>query len=331
MKTIILLPAVLSCAVLTSVQSQAQAQFPRLSPEVIDQAPVSAVPAERPPRPSEEPDPAIIHLQVLLDRAGSSPGVVDGFYGENVSKAIAGFEATEKLPVDGKPDPDMLARLPQAQSVMASYTISQEDVSDLVAEIPEDYAKQAKMEHLGFASITEKLAERFHMDEDLLKALNPDSRFEPGDAIAVVDPGPSKDGKVKRIEAHRKSGQVLAFAEDGTILAVYPATIGSEDNPSPTGTHKVNGVARMPPYIYNPKINFQQGKNKHRLTLPSGPNNPVGTVWIDLSEPTYGIHGTPEPSLIDKSGSHGCVRLTNWDVEELGKMVKPGVMVEFAD
>jgi lipoprotein-anchoring transpeptidase ErfK/SrfK len=331
MKTIILLPAVLSCALFTSSQSQAQAQSPRLSPEIIDQAPTSSVPVERPPRPSEEPDPAIVHLQVLLDRAGSSPGVIDGFYGENVSKAIAGFEAMEKLPVDGKPDPDVIARLPQAASVMASYTISQEDVSDLVADISEDYAKQAEMEHLGFTSITEKLAERFHMDEDLIKALNPGSRFSPGDTIAVVDPGPPKEGRVKRIEAHRKSGQVLAFAEDGTILAIYPATIGSEDNPSPTGTHKVNGVARMPPYIYNPKINFKQGKNKHRLTLPSGPNNPVGTVWIDLSEPTYGIHGTPEPSLIDKSGSHGCVRLTNWDVEELGKMVKPGVMVDFVD
>jgi lipoprotein-anchoring transpeptidase ErfK/SrfK len=124
---------------------------------------------------------------------------------------------------------------------------------------------------------------------------------------------------------------VVAFAEDDTMVAVYPATIGSEDNPSPSGTHKVNGVARHPVYEYNPKINFQQGKNKKPLTLPSGPNNPVGTVWIDLSEPTYGIHGTPEPSLIDKSGSHGCVRLTNWDAEELAGMVKPGVIVDFVD
>jgi lipoprotein-anchoring transpeptidase ErfK/SrfK len=115
------------------------------------------------------------------------------------------------------------------------------------------------------------------------------------------------------------------------LISVYPATIGSEETPSPSGTHKVKGVARMPPYTYNPKVNFQQGKNTKVLKLPSGPNGPVGTVWIDLTEPTYGIHGTPEPSLIDKTGSHGCVRLTNWDVEELAAMVRPGVIVAFVD
>lgn len=124
---------------------------------------------------------------------------------------------------------------------------------------------------------------------------------------------------------------VFGFAEDGSLLTDYPATIGSEESPSPTGTHKVKGVARLPTYTYNPKINFQQGHNKRILKLPSGPNNPVGTVWIDLTEPTYGIHGTPAPELIGKVGSHGCVRLTNWDVEELARMVKPGVVVEFVD
>ena len=115
------------------------------------------------------------------------------------------------------------------------------------------------------------------------------------------------------------------------MLAVYPATIGSEDNPAPSGTHKVKGVARMPVYRYNPKVNFKQGHNSKILTIPKGPNGPVGSVWIDLTEPTYGIHGTPNPELIDKVGSHGCVRLTNWDAEELAGMVKPGVVVKFID
>jgi lipoprotein-anchoring transpeptidase ErfK/SrfK len=311
------------------LSSAAQAQS--LTPEIINAAPVDKIAAEHAPEPPPEPDPAIIHLQVLLDRAGSSPGVIDGFYGENVSKAIAGFEAMQRLPVDGKPDPEMIGRLQNEAPAVISYVIAEDDAKDLVESIPKDYAKQAKMKHLGYTSVTEKLAERFHMDEDLLKAINAGSGFKPGDTIAVTDPGPPRTGQVKRIEARKDAGQVFAFAEDGTILAVYPATIGSEETPSPSGKHKVNGVARMPPYIYNPKINFQQGKNKSRLELPSGPNNPVGTVWIDLSEPTYGIHGTPEPSLIDKAGSHGCVRLTNWDVEELGSMVKPGVMVDFVN
>ncbi len=329
MKNMILLAASATLVLSSSAFAQAPTQGP--TADAINAATVASVPTDRPAEAGETSDPAIVHLQVLLDRAGASPGVIDGFYGENVTKAIAGFEAMQHLPVDGKPDPDVLARLQSDLPVMKPYVISEKDAEDLVESIPQDYAKQAKMKHLGFTSMVEKLGERFHMDMDLLKAVNPGAGFKPGETIQVTDPGPAKDGRVKKIEARKKTGQVFAFAEDGTILAVYPATIGSEEMPSPSGTHKVNGVARMPVYEYNPKINFQQGKNKGKLTLPSGPNNPVGTVWIDLSEPTYGIHGTPEPSLIDKSGSHGCVRLTNWDVEELGRMVKPGVMVDFVD
>ena len=132
-----------------------------------------------------------------------------------------------------------------------------------------------------------------------------------------------------RIEADKSLRQLRAYGQDDMLIAAYPATIGSEDNPSPTGSHVVEGVATMPTYTYNPKINFQQGENTEVLTIPPGPNGPVGSMWIDLSEPTFGIHGTPEPSLIDKTASHGCVRLTNWDANELTKMVKPGVRVDF--
>ena len=99
--------------------------------------------------------------------------------------------------------------------------------------------------------------------------------------------------------------------------------------PSPSGTHLVNAIAPDAAYYYRPEVNFQQGDNTEPLTIPPGPNNPVGTTWIDLTEPTYGIHGTPEPSRIDKTSSHGCVRLTNWDVEELAALIEKGVRVEF--
>jgi lipoprotein-anchoring transpeptidase ErfK/SrfK len=235
------------------------------------------------------------------------------------------------LPVDGKLDPGVLGRLIDNVPAVQAYAITADDASDLVESIPTDYAEQAKMEHLGYTSVAEKLAEQFHMDSGLLKALNPTAAFNAGETIAVAMPGAARTGVVKRIEVHRKSGEVFAFADDGSLLVVYPATIGSEDTPSLIGTHKVQGVSRMPVYTYNPKINFQQGGNKKVLELPSGPNGPVGTVWIDLTEPTYGIHGTPEPELIGKVGSHGCVRLTNWDVEELAGMVTPGVVVRFVD
>ncbi|PDT45052.1 hypothetical protein CO661_25770 [Sinorhizobium fredii] len=325
MKNIAFFAASLTLCLCSSASAQ------ELQAEAINNAPLASIPPERPSEASPRPEPAIIHLQILLDRAGSSPGVIDGYYGENVTKAIAGFEAMQGLPIDGKLDPKVTERLSPDKPVIEPYVISEDDAKGLVDSIPEDYAKQAEMEHLGYTSVAERLSERFHMDIDLLKALNPGSAFAVGETVSVAVPGVAKEGAVKRIEARKRTGQVLAFAEDGSLLAVYPATIGSEEAPSPAGTHKVKGVARMPVYVYNPKVNFQQGDNSEVLELPKGPNGPVGSVWIDLTEPTYGIHGTPEPSLIDKAGSHGCVRLTNWDAEELAAMVKPGVIVAFTD
>ncbi|WP_043621176.1 L,D-transpeptidase [Ensifer sp. ZNC0028] len=319
----------LAAVVLLSPAGLANAQA--LQPETIDRASITPTSLERRTETSDTPDPAIVRLQVLLDRAGASPGVIDGFAGENVAKAIAAFETMQGLPADGKLDADVIGRLLEQTTVVEPYVLSEDDVKGLVAEIPEDYSEQAKMDHLAYTSVAERLAERFHMDIDLLKALNPISTFSVGDTVSVVNPGAPRQGTVKRIEAHRRTGQILALSADGTLIAAYPATIGSRETPSPSGTHKVKGVARMPPYVYNPRINFKQGDNRKVLTLPGGPNGPVGTVWIDLSKPTYGIHGTPEPSMIDKSGSHGCVRLTNWDAEELAAMVKPGVIVKFVD
>jgi lipoprotein-anchoring transpeptidase ErfK/SrfK len=123
---------------------------------------------------------------------------------------------------------------------------------------------------------------------------------------------------------------VRSYAADGELLAAYPATIGSEENPSPSGTHAVAVVVLMPEYSYNPET-FIQGDNTEPLTIPPGPNGPVGSVWIDLTEPGFGIHGTPKPSMIDKTVSHGCVRLTNWDAEELSTLVSKDVPVAFIE
>jgi lipoprotein-anchoring transpeptidase ErfK/SrfK len=212
---------------------------------------------------------------------------------------------------------------------VGSYTITDEDTAEVTGPTPSDYAEMAQLKFLGYASTDEALAEKFHMDIDLLHSLNPNAQYAVGETIVVADVGGMRSGTVAWIQADKNLRQLRAYGEDGTLIAAYPATIGSEDNPSPTGTHMVEGVAPMPNYTYNPKVNFQQGDNTEVLTIPPGPNGPVGSMWIDLSEPTYGIHGTPEPSLIDKRGSHGCVRLTNWDAQELAQMVAPGVPVEF--
>ncbi|MGV3651594.1 MAG: L,D-transpeptidase family protein [Devosia sp.] len=275
------------------------------------------------------PDPAIAKLQIVLDQNGASPGVIDGYDGDNLRKAILGFQAMVGLTPTGVVDEDLLQWLETGHDVMGLYTISAQDGADVTGPTPDDYADKANLAFLGYASIAEALAERFHMDVNFLVALNPQAAFVPGETIAVAMTGTDRAGTVVRIEADKALRQVRAYDAQGMLLAVYPATIGSADNPSPSGSHVIEVVAPMPNYTYNPAINFQQGDNTEVLIVPPGPNGPVGSMWIGLSKPTYGIHGTPEPSKIDKTGSHGCIRLTNWDAGELAAMVAPGVIVDF--
>ena len=275
--------------------------------------------------------PLTVKLQVLLDRAGSNPGVVDGVAGENVTRAIRGFEEISGLAVDGIMNPDLWERLRSPEPVSLAYTIVPADIERIVGSIPSDYAEMAKMEWLGFTSGAEALAEKFHMDQNFLVSLNPGASFVAGEMIVVVDPGTQVPVEISRIVADKSNERLVIYGADDRPAIIYPATIGSDSTPSPQGTHEIKGVAVFPTYAYDPNINFQQAANTEKLTIPAGPNGPVGSIWIDLTEPTYGIHGTPEPSKISKTSSHGCVRLTNWDATELGKLVKPGIAVTFVE
>ena len=272
-----------------------------------------------------------VKLQVLLDRAGANPGVIDGVAGENVARAIRGFEEITGVTVDGIMNPSLWEKLRSSKPVSLTYTIVPDDVEKMVESIPSDYAEMAKMEWLGFTSGAEALAEKFHMDQKLLESLNPTAQFVAGEVIVVVDPGKQAPLEIKRIVADKSNERLVIYGADDLPAIVYPATIGSDSTPSPHGTHEINAVAVFPTYAYNPNINFQQAENTEKLTIPPGPNGPVGAVWIDLTEPTYGIHGTPDPSKISKNSSHGCVRLTNWDATELANLVKPGIVVTFVE
>lgn len=271
-------------------------------------------------------------VQVLLDRSGISPGVVDGYRGGMSESAISAFERMSGLPIDGRMDPEVWQLLQPfaASPVTMDYQITLADAEGLVDRIPADYGEKAKMSSQGYTSILEKLAERFHMDEKFITYLNPGVPIEPGSTIRVTTPAKPIRTRVTRILVDKATRRVAAYDAAGNLIVDYPATIGSDDTPSPSGTHKVVTVALNPNYTYNPDRNFRQGNNDKPLVIPPGPNGPVGTVWIDLSQPTYGIHGTPTPSRLFHNQSHGCVRLTNWDAEELAHMVIPGVTsVEF--
>ncbi|RDI58864.1 L,D-transpeptidase family protein [Microvirga subterranea] len=282
--------------------------------------------------------PAILKAQVLLDRARFSPGAIDGHDGENVQNAIKAFEKARDLKVDGKLDEELWAKLNETSSdpVLIEYKITEDDVKGPFTEkIPHKLEEQAKLDRLGYTSAEELLAEKFHMDEDLLKALNPDKSFDKaGTSIVVANVDVETSGepeKVAKIEVVKSEHVLRALAQDGSLIAVYPASIGSEEKPAPSGTYKVKGIAKNPTYTYNPEYKFKGVDAKEKFVVKPGPNNPVGSVWIDLSIESFGIHGTPEPTKVGKTYSQGCVRLTNWDVEELAKMVKKGAEVTFLD
>ncbi len=273
----------------------------------------------------------ITKLQILLNRAGSNSGVIDGKAGENVKKAIQGYEEMQGLLPTGVMTAGLWSQLQSKDPVTKVYIIKTVDVEKLVDSIPDDYVEKSKMAWLGYTSGAEAIAEKFHMDKDFLIVLNPGATFTVGESVLVADPGPPHTKAVTRIIADKANKRLVAYADGDKPYLIYPATIGSEATPSPEGTHEVRAIAEFPTYTYNPAVNFQQGENNKILIIPPGPNGPVGSIWIDLTEPTYGIHGTPEPSQISKTSSHGCVRLTNWAAAELAKLVKPGVKVTFLD
>ncbi len=276
----------------------------------------------------------VVRLQVLLDRAGISPGVIDGYWGENVRTAVAAFETREGLAVDGALDRDVWARLMEHATppALAEYTVTEDDVAGpFVAEIPEDFAEMAKMERLAYTSPGELIAERFHMDRELFEQLNGGLDPAAGDTVLVARPGEPAKGPVARIEVSTSKSHVRGYDAAGELVAHYPATVGSEDLPSPSGTHEVVTVVHDPNYSYDPDKNFQQGDNEAFMMIPPGPNGPVGSVWIDLSKETYGLHGTDEPAKIGKDASHGCVRMTNWDAEALAARIEEGVPVAFVE
>jgi lipoprotein-anchoring transpeptidase ErfK/SrfK len=295
--------------------------------------PAPTPPSQTQPQPPAQPDPALIRAQVLLERARFSPGAIDGLAGSNMRQAVSAFQKAQNMPVDGELSAEVMGRLRAGAMgpVTSTYEITQQDISGpYLGTVPTELAAQGEVEAMGYANIVEALAERFHVTQGRLRAMNPGADFgRAGQKLLVpaINDTPLP-AEVSTIEVNKDEGAVKAFDADGKLLAYFPATIGSSDNPTPTGKVKVNGVARNPDYVYDPsKLSY--GDLDRKVVVAPGPNNPVGVVWIDLDKPSYGIHGTPDPHLIGKTASHGCVRLTNWDALTLAAKVKPGVMVRF--
>jgi lipoprotein-anchoring transpeptidase ErfK/SrfK len=288
-------------------------------------------------------------LQVALDRAGFSPGVIDGKMGASTRRALSAYR--QRNGRDPEPPADAFQR----------YQITAEDAAGPFAKrIPQDLEQQAMLPALSYQSVAEALAERFHTTPDVLKTHNPQAAFAAGETIAVpavkpmVRPAAQRPaeggatGTTGRAGASRASSNPDASQKPDVVVRVSrsagaltvrdatdrivffaPVTTGTAHDPLPLGEWKVNAVRYNPTFQYNPDLFWDADPSHSKATIKAGPNNPVGLVWIDISKEHYGLHGSPEPAAIGRTQSHGCVRLTNWDAIALADLVKPGTRVIF--
>ncbi len=294
--------------------------------------------------------------QVALDRAGFSPGVLDGKDGMSFKAALRGFQQAHNLPVTGTFDQKTSVALLEGEPRPTTYLV----------KIPDDFARgpffdlprgnlneQAKLPALTYRNLLEKVAERFHTTPEALIALNkPDTKVGAGTTIRVpaIDNQPiamiegdergwgetlaslgvAKDQpQADHLVVDKSEGLLKVYNAENRLIAQFPVTTGSQHDPLPLGEWTIKGVSRNPVFHYNPDLFWDASSKDEKAVLQPGPNGPVGVVWIDLSKDHYGIHGTPEPQTIGRTESHGCIRLTNWDAARLAQMVKSGVKAKF--
>lgn len=275
----------------------------------------------------------ILRAQILLDRARFSPGEIDGGWGSNMRLALTGYQKQRGLQPSGLLDAATLQALnADTAAPLVEYTIVDADLTGPFTKIPAEMADKAKLPGLGYESIEEALGERFHMSPTLLKRLNPGKSMTAGETIMVANVlGTEPLPKAGKIVVDRTERTLTLFDTTGKTMAQFPSSTGSEHDPLPVGTWKVNGVSKNPTFHYNPKLFWDAKEGDAKAKIPPGPNNPVGVAWVDLSKDHYGIHGTPVPASIGKTQSHGCIRLTNWDVAALTDAVAPGTEVVLQD
>lgn len=298
-------------------------------------------------------DGTIFHAQVLLDRAGFSPGPIDGKPGMSFDDAVTGFQMSRGLQVNGKLDGPTSAALAQnrMESTRMLRVMPEDLAGPFIMPFPKDPMEQAKLPVMAYKTPIEKMAERFHTTPRVLAALNrPDAQLKAGAVLrfpnvlpssrtyAGLKPEYSKLMSDLNVDGNQpqgdrvvvdKSDRVLQVWNGDRLVGQFPVTMGSSHDPLPIGNWKVTTFSYLPPFHYQPNLFWDAKPGKKEEMLPPGPNGPVGVAWLDITKEHYGIHGTPEPQTIGRAESHGCIRMTNWDVLRLSRMIKAGTKAVF--
>lgn len=308
--------------------------FEGLDANAINDAPVVV------PLKGDVSGPSVLKTQIFLDRSGFSVGALDGRWGRNSAIALWWFQRSRGLNADepGALDEQtyrMLAATAGAdQQALVQRTLAAEDVQGPFVTVPEDVYDKAKLDCLCYESTKEKLAERFHTTVEFLEKMNPDAGFSAGESIWVPnvrEPLRQDRPDIARVSISIRGNTFNAFDAAGNLIFHAPTTLGSKYDPSPRETVEVKKITFDPWFHYQPTLFHEVSDDDPEANLPPGPNSPVGIVWIALSKPHFGIHGTSDPESIGYASSHGCVRLTNWDARDVAHRLRPGVQVEFVD